>query len=81
MTERYQTARSEDADRLVSEFLDQIVVRDASGNAVSAMLNIKEIKSILADAVSRQFRMSSASPSIPWPSAHGMSIRLLNRNC
>lgn len=50
MTERYQTARFEDADRLVSEFLDQIIARDASGNAVSAMLSIKEIKSVLSHA-------------------------------
>jgi TPR repeat protein len=50
MTERYQPARSEEADRLVSEFLDQIIARNASGNAVSAMLSIKEIKSILSHA-------------------------------
>jgi TPR repeat protein len=50
MTEKCQPARSEEADRLVTEFLDQIIVRDASGDAVSALLSIKEIKSILADA-------------------------------
>jgi TPR repeat protein len=50
MTEKCQPTRSEEADRLVNEFLDQIVVRDASGNAVSAILSIKEIKSILDKA-------------------------------
>lgn len=50
MTKNDQTPTSVEADRLVSDFFEQIVVRDASGNAVSALLSFMEIKSILADS-------------------------------
>jgi TPR repeat protein len=56
MTEKYQAPKPAEADRLVDEFLERIVVRDASGNALSILLSAKEIRYIFKDA---------RSPTIP----------------